>query len=159
MSQCHDPSDLTATVPMPPHVLTGDQCHDEYPWDEGADAPKHECGLVDELDGGIRVLHVTGRLDWASERKFLDYMCDDCADSSVIIDLSDAVLDSAGTGALVATATRARQRGQRLALVVPDAVELEVLRRLGVDDLLPLVASESEAVAWFVARPTPAGAR
>jgi anti-anti-sigma regulatory factor len=64
----------------------------------------------------------------------------------VVIDLTGATTDSAGTGALIGVVVRARQRDQHLVIVAPDRLQYEVCVSVGLDTGAPLVRSEPEAL-------------
>jgi anti-anti-sigma regulatory factor len=150
MSQCHDPYNPIQEVSTWPAEAVGDQCHDVYPvsieWESVR--PGHICAVVGDSDGAVRQLRVTGRLDWATEDGFLA-VCNKCANSALIVDLSAATLDSAGTAALMSATARAAKWGQRVVFVLTDPVELEVLNSLGLGSAVPVVGSVPEALRWF----------
>jgi anti-anti-sigma factor len=118
---------------------------------------RHECQMVTELKGTVRVVRVSGRLDWATAGRFRDRMRDEWRDDRLIVDLSHmAAIDSAGTGVVLAAAVRARHRGQHLVIVSLDPVLIEVLSSLGPS--VPVV--NSQAQAWRVlCAPTRPGTR
>jgi anti-anti-sigma regulatory factor len=64
----------------------------------------------------------------------------------VVIDLSRASTDSAGTGVLICAVARAKERGQRVAIVATDPLQLEVLWAVGLDGVIPVVRSEPEGL-------------
>ena len=106
--------------------------------------PGHECQIVTELKGAVRVVHLAGRLDWATAGTFRDRMRDDWRDDLLIVDLSRMTgVDSAGTGVVLAAAARARHRGQQLVIVTVDPVLVEVLSCLGPS--VPVVSSPAQA--------------
>jgi anti-anti-sigma factor len=109
------------------------------------DAAAHECHSEAELKGAVRIVHVSGRLDWVTAPAFRDRMRDEWTDGLVIVDLSSlSGVDSAGTGVVLAAAARARHRGQELVIVTVDPVLIGVLSSLG-----PSVAVvPSQAQAW-----------
>jgi anti-anti-sigma factor len=108
--------------------------------------------MVTELKGTVRVVHVSGRLDWATAGLFRDHMRDDWRDEMLIVDLSRmAAIDSAGTGVVLAAAARARHRGQHLVIVTLDPVLIEVLSSLGPS--VPVVDSQAEAWRLLCAPP------
>jgi propanol-preferring alcohol dehydrogenase len=153
MPECHDVYDAVDYVPAPQREAVGTQCHDLPPvgavvTDSGA-RPVHECHLVDVQAGAVRVIQVLGSLDWDTETEFQDLMRDHCTDPAVVIDLSGASEDAAGTGLLMAAMARARRRGQQVVFVVPEGIEREVLLSLGLSDVVPVVTSRREALDWF----------
>jgi anti-anti-sigma factor len=104
----------------------------------------HECHIVAELTGVVRIVRLTGHLDWATASSFCDRMRDEWIDEMVIVDLSRmSGVDSAGTGAMLAAAGRARHRGQRLVIVTVDPILVEVLSSLSPS--IAIVSSPAEA--------------
>lgn len=103
----------------------------------------HDCRiLLDRPDTEkVKVLRVIGQLDWATARRFHDLIDAKCGDGPVAIDLTLAHLDSAGTAILLSAVAAAHRRGQPLALVVTDPVATDVLARLQVADMVPMVDS------------------
>jgi anti-anti-sigma factor len=111
---------------------------------------EHECRIFSEHLGAIYVVHVQGHLDWATAAQFRECMRDSYLDATVIIDLSRTVrMDSAGTGVLVSAAAETASRGQQLVVVSADPVEVDVLRSLQLDLVVPIFASQAEALAWL----------
>jgi anti-anti-sigma factor len=107
-------------------------------------ATRHECRIDTKLTGVVRVVHVTGRLDWATASSFRDRMQNDWTDEMLIVDLSRmSGVDSAQTGVLLAAAARARQRGQHLVIATVDPILVEVLASLGPE--VPIVNSPAQA--------------
>jgi len=105
----------------------------------------HECEIVTKLAGVVRVVSVTGRLDWATASSFGDQMRDDWIDEMLIVDLSrTSGVDSAGTGVVLEAAARARDRRQQLVIVTVDPILVEVLSSLGP----PIAVVCSPAEAW-----------
>jgi anti-anti-sigma factor len=115
---------------------------------------RHQCRIVTDHRGSVRLVRVSGRLDWATAGQFRDLMRDDCTEPEVVIDLAQTdTADAAGTGVLVAAAVRAAQRGQRLVIVSNDAMLLEVMGYLELDAALPIVSSQEEALLYFDRHP------
>ena len=81
----------------------------------------------------------------------------DCADREVIVDLSSAESDAAGTGSLLAAAAQAKEIGQQLVFVVADPQEVEVLVSVGLDQVMPIVGSVPGALEWLAANFVPVG--
>jgi anti-anti-sigma factor len=148
VSECHDIYDpigypsgsSTATEVQEP----GTQCHDPY-------LATGACRVLSDQQGQVLVVQVTGRLDWATKGEFRDLMQNDCVEPGVIVDLSGASCDAAGTGVLLGATARAAERGQQLVFVVTDPLEFEVLVAAGLDQVVPVVASVPEAHEWFEA--------
>jgi anti-sigma B factor antagonist len=66
---------------------------------------------------------------------------------TLLIDLSEVrFLDSTGLSALVAVGRAAARRGSSVGLIAPSEPVLHVLRLMGVDNVFPTYASESEAL-------------
>ncbi len=164
MSQCHDPYDLfdlRTTEPSRPREVPGTQCHDPAPL--ASQAPlasrvasaeavpgeeRHGCRMVTEERSGRRVLHVIGHLDWATRSRFTDSV-GDLGPGDVVIDLEEATLDSAGTGAVLWCVARATGRGQQIVVVTPDPLQYEVFVSTGLTGVVPVVRSTPEAVNRF----------
>jgi propanol-preferring alcohol dehydrogenase len=159
MSECHDIYEAVEHRPQPNDDQAVAQCHDLYPLAGAAPSagarPLHECRLVNVQHGAVRVIQVSGSLDWATEREFGDLMRNHCTDRSVVVDLSAAHEDAAGTGALLTATARARKQGQQVVFVVPDGVERGVLLSAGLSEVVPVVRSEREALGWFDAHGVP----
>ena len=105
----------------------------------------HECEFITKLTGTVREVRVTGHLDWASASSFGNRMRDEWVDDMLIVDLSRVSgVDSAGTGAVLAAAGRAGERGQQVVIVTVDPILVELL-----SSLAPSVAIVSSKVeAW-----------
>jgi anti-anti-sigma regulatory factor len=153
VSECHDLYDDVPTASSPQLEAVGAQCHDPYPSSPVTGAahtsPAHECHLINGHSGPVRLVRVTGHLDWTSAARFGDLMRHDCGDREVIVDLSSTESDGAGTGSLLAAAAHAEEIGQQLVFVVNDPLELEVLAYVGLDQVMPIVASVPAALAWL----------
>src|SRR5579862_2226019 len=111
MSQCHDIYEPIAAGPVPddgaePQSLDGAQCHDTYEWKSPpgrATELGQECQLLDSCRRGVQVKRVVGRLDWSIEGRFFDFVRK-ASQPDVLVDLSAATTDSAGTGAVLSGA-------------------------------------------------------
>ena len=105
----------------------------------------HECEIITKLTGTVREVRVTGHLDWASASSFGNRMRDEWVDDMLIVDLSRVSgVDSAGTGAVLAAAGRAGERGQQVVIVTVDPILVGLL-----SSLAPSVAIVSSKVeAW-----------
>ncbi len=168
MSQCHDPyelTDLRTTGPSRPKEVHGTQCHNPAPIASQAPFAKrvtsaeavlgeqrHGCRMVTEPRSGRRVLRVIGHLDWATRGRFTDTVRD-LGPGDLVIDLEEATLDSAGSGAVLWCVARATPRGQRIAVVTPDPLQYEVFVSTGLTGVVPVVGSAPEAVRWFADHP------
>jgi anti-anti-sigma regulatory factor len=155
MSECHDIYELVDSPPAAQVNPAGAQCHDSYLAVPAGSGPAHECCLLSDRHGAVRVVRVIGRLDWATEDRVRVLLRDDCPDRNLIVDLSSAILDAAGTGVVLAATAMARTRGQQLVFVVADPVELEALTAAGLDIVVPVVASVGDALDWLGADTAP----
>src|SRR5487761_541124 len=108
----------------------------------------HDCRLVDAYHKGVHFVEVRGRLDWATAATFRDLMAKDST-HELVIDLSEAITDSAGTELLIGCVARAHQQRQRVLIVAPDPTQYEVFGAVGLDSAAPVVSSQSEAIRWF----------
>lgn len=133
------------------------QCHDVYePSDyspaevgvEPRENRRHGCHFVSQFHDKVRVVRVVGSLDWKSEPAFVELLREPCKDPILIIDLTACRIDAAGTGALVMAAQQARDRRQQLVLVATDPLQLSVMISTGLNLVVPVVSTESEAVSW-----------
>lgn len=151
MSQCHDTYDrdereVVATGRTTGVTSVSAPCHDVY--ETTAPAMAHPgCRLVGCQLDGVQMILVEGRVDWTTQRQFRDFMTS-ATEPEVVVDLSAATMDSAGTGVLLAWVARARRRGQGVVVVSGDPLQREVLLTLGLDDVVPIVTSEREALNW-----------
>ena len=57
--------------------------------------------------------------------------------------------ESAGTGALLVAAAEGARRDQQLVVVCVDPVEVEVVRGLQLDLIVPIFGSQAEALSWL----------
>ena len=105
----------------------------------------HGCRFVSEGRGPVRIVTVIGHLDWTTAGELREVLSEDLMALPVIIDLSQAQLDSAGTGRLVAGSLRSKERSQPMVVVVTDPVQREVFHTIGLADIIPLVHSIDEA--------------
>jgi anti-anti-sigma factor len=148
------------------------QCHDSYPDTEGMAAapgavarlriphpasggnrrggvPVHDCELLSEEHAGVYVVRVVGPLDWATAPGFRSLVCEHCRDAPVVVlNLRATWLDAAGTGSLLVSIQEVLDRGHHVAIVATDPRQLSVLVSSGVNDHVPIVASEQAALAW-----------
>jgi hypothetical protein len=77
----------------------------------------------------------------------------------VVIDLSRASTDAAGSGKLTCAVARAEKRGQHVPIALTNAMQLEVLRAAGLDSAIPVVRSEPEALRLLARNPVTSSAR
>lgn len=109
-----------------------------------ADA-RHTCRINVEAGARASVIQVVGHLDWVTARRLRDIMRDE-SPPAVVVDLSQAHLDSAGTAALMVSTGAAQRRGQRTVLVVTDPVQLEVFESLGMASVGSLFRTREAAL-------------
>jgi anti-anti-sigma factor len=151
MSQCHDTYDRDEREVVATGRTTGvtslsAPCHDLY--ETNAPAMTHPgCRLVGCHLDGVQTIVVEGRVDWTTQRQFRDFMTT-ATEPEVVVDLSAATMDSAGTGVLLAWVARARRRSQGVVVVCSDPLQHEVLFAVGLDSVVPIVTSEREALNW-----------
>jgi anti-anti-sigma regulatory factor len=113
-----------------------------------------ECRIVSEHLGPVRVLHVIGRLDWATAADICDRIRDEDIDPTVIVDIRRAVdVGSADIGALMTIAAEILRRGRQLVFVSDDVVNVEMLRQLQLDRVAPIFGSQAEALNWLGGSP------
>jgi anti-anti-sigma factor len=161
MSQCHDIYDPNEGRSASPEAEAAATPRVDRPTAVAGQPagfrPGHDCQLLSSRHGDIRVIRVDGPLDWATEAKFEDLMCDEClGDPVVIVNLTASRLDAAGTGGLLVAAERAAERGQQLVIVVTDPRQLAVLVATGLNIVVPIVASEYAALEWCERHAVPA---
>ncbi|MDQ2726905.1 MAG: STAS domain-containing protein [Actinomycetota bacterium] len=117
---------------------------------------RHDCRLVSEYHGAVRVVRVLGCLDWTTACEFRDLMREECTEAMVVVDLGGTThMDSVGTGHLLTATARTKRQGQQLVMVVADPLMLEVLTTTGLDTVVPVVATVSEALFWLDAQGSP----
>ncbi len=126
----------------------GDQCPVRHASDDTdpSDRADHACRFTSEQLGPVRTVKVVGYLDWATADEFGHVIDEDLMGSPVIIDLTLAGLDSAGTGRLVAAALRSKEHSQPMVVVATDPAQLEVFHAVGLADIVAVVHSMDEAL-------------
>jgi anti-anti-sigma factor len=132
------------------------QCHDLYDF-EGYGMGKsrtisrrhagHECRFETGQHGRARTLRVFGRLDWATADGLQDLLLNDATPSTVVIDLSEAKIDSAGTGRLLSVVMAMKGRSQSVVVVTNDVVQSEVFDALRLSDVVPVYSSLGRALS------------
>jgi len=137
--------------------VTVSQCHDVYEQSDfstpgtGVETERnhrHECHFVSQHNDRVHVVRVVGSLDWKIEADFMELIRKPCDEPILIVDLTAARIDAAGTSALVLAAEQARESHHQLLLVATDPVQLSVLISTGLNVVVPVVGSEDEAVTW-----------
>lgn len=109
----------------------------------------HRCEVYEARRGETLVLRVGGALDWSSAPAFVEHVRTGCDAAGLVIDLTAATVDSAGTGAILSLAAARRDRHRQMVVVVGDGPEAEVLLDGRFDAVAGLVASEPSALAWL----------
>jgi len=109
----------------------------------------HACEIHRARRGEALVLRVNGALDWSSAPAFVEHVRAECDASGLVIDLSAATVDSAGTGAILSVVAAGHDRHRQVVVVVGDGPEAEVLLDGRVDALAGLAASEASALTWL----------
>jgi anti-anti-sigma factor len=110
-------------------------------------ASGHECQIVVEHAGTVRIVRVRGRLDWATAGSFRERMRHEWTQGATIIDLGGATgMDASGTGVVLAAAAKAQKRGQPLVIVSHDPVLIEVLSSPSLGLPIPIVGSRDAAL-------------
>jgi anti-anti-sigma factor len=105
--------------------------------------------VVDELDGGVTNVVLSGRLDTLGAET-IDLRMSVIAGSkrAVVIDLSDVdFLASLGIRVLLTTAKAVQRKGGRLAIVTPEGNVLMVLKTAGMESLIPIFQEREAAIA------------
>jgi anti-sigma B factor antagonist len=96
---------------------------------------------VQQLDGGIDRIKLTGRLDSAGVQQ-IDHRLSALAaarQAFILIDLSQvSFLASIGIRALLTNARLLRQRGGKMALLNPQALVEDVLKVTGTNSIIPV---------------------
>jgi anti-anti-sigma factor len=106
---------------------------------------------VEELDGGIRALSISGELDQATvpelESRLDEVITGD--GNALLVDLSSCeFIDSSGLASLVAAHERmSANGGRRFALCCPEAQVKRLLELTGLDEAIGLCGSRDEALA------------
>jgi anti-anti-sigma factor len=123
------------------------------PVNQAHTAPSHECQLVTEQLGPVRVVKVVGHLDWTTAGSFIRLVCDECRGPALVVDLlGTESIDSAGTAGLVVSTRTAKERGQRIVVVTTDPLVLDVFDSAGLSAIVPVFASTADAMNWLTAR-------
>jgi anti-anti-sigma factor len=106
---------------------------------------------VDELDGGITNVTLSGRFDLkATETVDMPFSLIAGSKTSVLVDLSKVdFLASLGIRVLVTSAKAIFRRGGKLVIVAPEGNALVVLKTAGIENLIPIFPERSAALAVF----------
>ena len=101
--------------------------------------------------GEVRKIILAGRLDSAGvdriEIQFSALIVP--AGKSTVVDMGGvSFLASLGVRMLIATTRALSRKGAKLVLFNPTAAVTEIIETMGFDDIVPVVATESEAIAF-----------
>jgi anti-sigma B factor antagonist len=110
--------------------------------------------LYSELDNGIRLIKLTGRLDSSGFGKIEPIFTAHCSGDGlrVLVDLSELkFIGSAGIRMLAANARSLSVHGGRIALLTPSEEVKNVLEIAGIPDLIPTYESCESAEAVLLA--------
>jgi anti-anti-sigma factor len=101
--------------------------------------------------GGFAVVELPAGRNFPTVPALADELCaalDAGAAAGLIVDLSSShVGDSSRLDALMRAARRARDRGSRLRLVIPDPAARKLVRLVALDDVMPVHTSVPDAIA------------
>lgn len=146
---------------MEEHTAEAAAGGDSFAVDSALPAPgpgPHGCEIHQARRGETLVLRVNGALDWSSAPAFVDHVRTGCDAPGLVIDLTAATVDSAGTGAILSVAAAgADLHRQLVVVVVGDGAEAEVLADGRLDAVAGVAASEPSALAWLRDRGVDAG--
>jgi len=104
---------------------------------------------VQELDNGITVVALRGRLDtiWAGEME-TSFNTIAGSKQSVVVDLSEvSFLGSLGMRMFVQGGTTVIRRGGKFAILSPDPNITKVLKVAAIDSLIPILQERAAALA------------
>ena len=109
---------------------------------------------VGTLDGGVTCIRLQGRLDTpgagAIDLKFTSHVA--AGEHGVVVDLSGVVyIASMGLRLLFAAARDLQRRGRVLVLFGASSQVQQVLDEAAIDQVIPIVATEAEALARLAA--------
>jgi anti-sigma B factor antagonist len=108
---------------------------------------------VMELDNGVTKVVITGRIDIAGAQD-IDLPLNVVGGSrrAVVIDLTDVTfMASMGLRGLVMCAKAIHSKRGKVSMFGPRDDVAEVIRTMGIDELIPLLPSEAEAIAAVTA--------
>jgi len=108
---------------------------------------------VEELDNGVTKVVISGRIDIAGAQD-IDLPLNVVGGSrrAVVIDLADvSFIASMGLRGLVMCAKSIHSKRGKVSMFGARAEVAEVIRTMGIDELIPLLASEVEAIALVTA--------
>lgn len=109
--------------------------------------------VIEELEGGVTRINLTGRLDIAGSAAIdLRFSTVSGSRQAIVVDLSRvSFIASMGMRTLVSGAKAARSKGGRMVLLLPDANVEKALKIACIDTLIPIYHDSDEAIAAVVA--------
>jgi anti-anti-sigma factor len=111
-------------------------------------------------DDLVTVAALIGRLDLNGEREIVKAFKSDVIDRGrpVVIDLSGVVfMSSVGIEMLILAAKELEEKGVRMAIAAPAAMVEKILRRTGVEEVIPIAPDTETAMTLLgLAQSTPA---
>jgi anti-sigma B factor antagonist len=108
---------------------------------------------VEELDNGVTKVVITGRIDIAGAQE-IDLPLNVVGGSrrAVVIDLADVTfIASMGLRGLVMCAKAIHGKRGKVSMFGPRPEVADVIRTMGIDELIPLSASHTEAITLVTA--------
>ncbi len=108
---------------------------------------------VEELDNGVTKVVITGRIDIAGAQE-IDLPLNVVGGSrrAVVMDLAEVTfMASMGLRGLVMCAKAIHSKRGKVSMFNPRPEVEDVIKTMGIDELIPLSASEAEAVALVTA--------
>jgi anti-anti-sigma factor len=114
--------------------------------------------LESRFCGNVYIIHCAGRIVLGDEVKALEAALDEGAREflRIVLCMSEAErLDSIGIGLLVRYATRMRKRGGDLRLAAAPRFVTTLLELTKLSTILPVYATEEEALLSFLRQPSP----
>ena len=105
-----------------------------------------------ELDNGVTKVIISGRIDIAGAQE-IDLPMSAVAGSrrAVVLDLAEVTfMASMGLRTLVLCAKSIHSKRGRITMFGPREEVADVIRTMGIDELIPLLASEAEAIAAVI---------
>jgi anti-sigma B factor antagonist len=108
---------------------------------------------VEELDNGVTKVVITGRIDIAGAQE-IDLPLNVVGGSrrAVVIDLADVTfIASMGLRGLVMCAKSIHSKRGKVSMFGPRPEVADVIKTMGIDELIPLSASQAEAVTLVTA--------
>lgn len=109
----------------------------------------HACEVHEARRGETIILRVNGALDHSSALAFAEHVRTECDAAGLVIDLSAATVDPAGTGAIWSVAAAGRDRHRQLVVVVGDPPEAGLPADQRLEEVAAVAASEPSALAWL----------